>query len=58
MERDIEFKTGSRIIVRPKTGAKRTGEHGFTLLETAIALVVNDGYVSCRSLTFCICDQI
>jgi|SRR5882724_1118 len=40
MERDMNSKTGSRIIVRPKTGAKRTGEHGFTLLETAIALVV------------------
>ena len=36
----MNSKTGSRIIVRPKTGAKRTGEHGFTLLETAIALVV------------------
>jgi Tfp pilus assembly protein PilV len=40
MERDMNSKTGSRIIVRPKTGVKKTSEHGFTLLETAIALVV------------------
>jgi Tfp pilus assembly protein PilV len=40
MERDMNSKTSSRIIVRPKTGAKKTGDHGFTLLETAIALVV------------------
>jgi len=40
MERDMNSKTGSRIIVRPKTGAKKTGDQGFTLLETAIALVV------------------
>jgi Tfp pilus assembly protein PilV len=40
MERDMNSKTGSRIIVRPKTRAKKTGDHGFTLLETAIALVV------------------
>jgi len=40
MEPDMNSKTSSRIIVRPKTGAKKTGDHGFTLLETAIALVV------------------
>jgi Tfp pilus assembly protein PilV len=40
MEPDMNLKTGSRIIVRSKTGAKKTGDCGFTLLETAIAFVV------------------
>jgi Tfp pilus assembly protein PilV len=40
MEPDMNLKTGSRIIVRSKTGAKKTGDRGFTLLETAIAFVV------------------
>jgi Tfp pilus assembly protein PilV len=40
MEPDMNLKTGSRINVRSKTGAKKTGDRGFTLLETAIAFVV------------------
>jgi len=40
MERVMNSKTSSRITVRRKMAAKKTGDHGFTLLETAIALVV------------------
>jgi Tfp pilus assembly protein PilV len=40
MEPDMNSNTSSPIIVGPKTGAKKTGDQGFTLVETAIALVV------------------
>jgi Tfp pilus assembly protein PilV len=40
MESDMNSKTSSPITVPSKMVAKKTDERGFTLLETAIALVV------------------